>query len=78
MGCLLRGIKRGDLKRGQIIAAPGSIKAVKKFMAQLYILSKDEGTFDCTRRESVIMTFPRWPLYAVYGSLPPTIIPSDC
>ncbi|KIM67256.1 hypothetical protein SCLCIDRAFT_14340 [Scleroderma citrinum Foug A] len=43
MGCLLRGIKRGDLKRGQIIAAPGSIKAVKKFVAQLYILSKDEG-----------------------------------
>ncbi|KAL4064899.1 elongation factor Tu GTP binding domain-containing protein [Scleroderma yunnanense] len=43
MGCLLRGIKRGDLKRGQIIAAPGSIKPVKKFNAQLYILTKDEG-----------------------------------
>lgn len=43
MGCLLRGIKREQLKRGQIIAAPGSIKAVRKFVAQLYILTKDEG-----------------------------------
>ncbi|KAI6005307.1 translation elongation factor Tu [Pisolithus orientalis] len=43
MGCLLRGIKREQLKRGQIIAAPGSIKAVRKFVAQLYILTPDEG-----------------------------------
>ncbi|KIJ68370.1 hypothetical protein HYDPIDRAFT_124799 [Hydnomerulius pinastri MD-312] len=43
MGVLLRGIKREQLKRGQIIAVPGSIKAVKQFQAQLYVLTKDEG-----------------------------------
>jgi elongation factor Tu len=43
VGILLRGIKREDIKRGQILAAPGSIKARTKFKAQLYILTKDEG-----------------------------------
>lgn len=43
MGCLLRGVKREQLRRGHVIAAPGSIKSVKKFLAQLYILTKDEG-----------------------------------
>ncbi|KAI0778545.1 translation elongation factor Tu [Trametes elegans] len=43
MGALLRGIKREQIKRGQVIAAPGSIKAVKKFQAQIYVLTKDEG-----------------------------------
>ncbi|KAM5533111.1 hypothetical protein V8D89_013254 [Ganoderma adspersum] len=43
MGALLRGIKREQVKRGQVIAAPGSIKAVKKFQAQIYVLTKDEG-----------------------------------
>ncbi|KAF9015229.1 elongation factor Tu GTP binding domain-containing protein [Cyathus striatus] len=43
MGALLRGIKREQLRRGHVIAAPGSIKSAKKFLAQLYILTKDEG-----------------------------------
>ncbi|KAI0313733.1 translation elongation factor Tu [Amylostereum chailletii] len=43
MGALLRGIKREQLRRGQILAAPGSIKAVTKFQAQIYVLTKDEG-----------------------------------
>ncbi|CAA7266502.1 unnamed protein product [Cyclocybe aegerita] len=43
MGALLRGIKREQIRRGQVLAAPGSIKAAKKFLAQLYILTKDEG-----------------------------------
>lgn len=43
MGVLLRGVKREQLKRGQIIAIPGSIKAVKQFQAQLYVLTSDEG-----------------------------------
>ncbi|KAJ9082042.1 translation elongation factor Tu [Entomophthora muscae] len=43
MGCLLRGVKREQLSRGQIICAPGSIKPHKKFTAQLYILTKEEG-----------------------------------
>ncbi|CDO76641.1 hypothetical protein BN946_scf184868.g55 [Trametes cinnabarina] len=43
MGALLRGVKREQLKRGQVIIAPGSMKAVKKFQAQIYVLTKDEG-----------------------------------
>ncbi|KAF8642357.1 hypothetical protein AX16_009626 [Volvariella volvacea WC 439] len=43
MGALLRGIKREQLRRGQVIVAPGSIKAVKKFQAQIYVLTKEEG-----------------------------------
>ncbi|TCD61755.1 translation elongation factor Tu [Steccherinum ochraceum] len=43
MGVLLRGLKREQIERGQVIAAPGSIQSVKKFQAQLYVLTKDEG-----------------------------------
>ncbi len=37
MGALLRGIKREQVRRGQVICAPGSMKAVKKFEAQIYV-----------------------------------------
>lgn len=37
MGALLRGVKREQIKRGQVIAAPGSIKAVRSFLAQIYV-----------------------------------------
>lgn len=43
VGVLLRGIKRTDIKRGQILCKPGSIKAYKRFEAQIYILNKEEG-----------------------------------
>ncbi|GBE77895.1 translation elongation factor Tu [Sparassis latifolia] len=43
MGALLRGIKREQIKRGQVIVAPNSIKSVKKFQSQIYVLTKDEG-----------------------------------
>ncbi|KAJ6610070.1 elongation factor Tu GTP binding domain-containing protein [Mycena sp. CBHHK59/15] len=43
MGCLLRGLKREQVSRGHLIIAPGSMKSVKKFQAQVYILTKDEG-----------------------------------
>ena len=43
IGVLLRGIKREDVERGQVLAAPGSIKPHTKFEASVYILSKDEG-----------------------------------
>ncbi|KAI0936571.1 translation elongation factor Tu, variant 2 [Taiwanofungus camphoratus] len=43
MGVLLRGVKREQIRRGQVIIAPGSMKAVKKFQAQIYVLTKDEG-----------------------------------
>ena len=42
-GLLLRGIKRTDVERGQVIAIPGSIKPHTKFKGQVYILNKSEG-----------------------------------
>src|SRR5215211_6725521 len=43
VGCLLRGIERGDIERGQVLAKPGSIKPHTGFAAEVYVLSKDEG-----------------------------------
>jgi elongation factor Tu len=43
VGCLLRGIERTDVERGQVLAAPGSIKPHKKVRAQVYVLKKEEG-----------------------------------
>ncbi len=43
VGVLLRGIDRNDIERGQVLAKPGSIKPHKKFKAEVYVLSKDEG-----------------------------------
>ena len=42
-GVLLRGTKREDVERGQVLAKPGSVKPHKKFECEVYILSKDEG-----------------------------------
>ena len=43
VGCLLRGIERDDIQRGQVLAQPKSIKPHTKFTGQVYVLSKDEG-----------------------------------
>jgi elongation factor Tu len=43
VGVLLRGVKRDDIERGQVLAKPGSITPHKKFVAEVYILGKDEG-----------------------------------
>ncbi len=43
VGCLLRGIKRDDIERGQVLAKPGSITPHTKFEAEVYVLSKEEG-----------------------------------
>ena len=43
VGVLLRGVNKDDLRRGQVLAAPGSITPHTKFMAQVYVLNKDEG-----------------------------------
>ncbi len=42
-GCLLRGLKRNEVERGQVLAKPGTIKPHTKFRAEAYILKKDEG-----------------------------------
>lgn len=43
LGCLLRGLKRDDVVRGQVLCAPGTIKSYDKFEAEIYCLTKDEG-----------------------------------
>src|SRR5712691_6873615 len=43
VGCLLRGVERNEIERGQVLAKPGSIKPHKVFQAQVYVLSKEEG-----------------------------------
>ena len=43
VGCLLRGIKKDDVDRGQVLAVPGSITPHTKFKAEVYVLSKEEG-----------------------------------
>ena len=43
VGVLLRGTKREDVERGQVLAKPGSIKPHTKFEGEVYVLTKDEG-----------------------------------
>src|SRR2546425_1563675 len=43
VGCLIRGIEREDIERGQVLAKPGSVKPHTKFTAQVYVLTKEEG-----------------------------------
>jgi elongation factor Tu len=43
VGCLLRGIERDDIERGQVLAKPGTIKPHTTFMAQVYVLTREEG-----------------------------------
>ncbi|MEM8529702.1 MAG: elongation factor Tu [Chloroflexota bacterium] len=43
VGCLLRGIERTDVERGQVLSVPGSIHPHKKFKANVYVLKKEEG-----------------------------------
>ena len=43
VGCLLRGVDREDVERGQVLAAPGSITPHKTFRSEVYVLKKEEG-----------------------------------
>ncbi len=43
VGCLVRGIERTEVERGQVLSAPGSITPHKKFLGEVYVLSKEEG-----------------------------------
>jgi elongation factor Tu len=43
VGCLLRGVEKDGIERGQVLAQPGSIKPHKKFMGEVYVLKKEEG-----------------------------------
>ena len=43
IGALLRGVQRNEIERGQVLAKPGTVTCHKKFTAQVYVLTKDEG-----------------------------------
>jgi elongation factor Tu len=43
IGCLLRGVERDEVERGQVLAQPGSIKPHTKFLSEVYVLKKEEG-----------------------------------
>ena len=43
IGALLRGVQRTEIVRGQVLAKPGTVKCYKKFTAQVYVLTKEEG-----------------------------------
>ena len=43
VGCLLRGVERDEVERGQVLSKPGCIKPHTKFEAEVYVLSKEEG-----------------------------------
>src|SRR5579884_1914339 len=43
VGCLLRGVERDEVERGMVLAKPGSIRPLRKFAAEVYVLSKEEG-----------------------------------
>ncbi|WOL15775.1 elongation factor Tu, mitochondrial [Canna indica] len=43
VGLLLRGLKRGDVQRGQVVCKPGTVKTYTRFEAEIYVLTKDEG-----------------------------------
>jgi len=43
VGCLIRGVKRDEVERGQVLAKPGTITPHTRFKAQVYVLSKEEG-----------------------------------
>ncbi|MBO4871830.1 MAG: elongation factor Tu, partial [Lachnospiraceae bacterium] len=43
VGCLLRGVQRNEIERGQVLAKPGSVHPHTTFKGQIYVLSKEEG-----------------------------------
>ena len=43
IGCLLRGVQRNEIERGQVLAKPGSVNPHHKFKGEIYVLSKEEG-----------------------------------
>ncbi|KAL3827485.1 hypothetical protein ACHAXA_003754 [Cyclostephanos tholiformis] len=48
IGALIRGLKREDVRRGQVLCKPGTLSTAKKFEAEVYCLSQNEGTADVT------------------------------
>ncbi len=62
VGCLLRGIERTDVERGQVLAKPGSITPHTFFEAEVYVLKKEEGGRHTPFSRAIgrSSTFGRW------------------
>lgn len=58
MGALLRGTKREQVTRGQVIAAPGSIKSAKKFKAQVYVSNPSSTALNRSPPDTAPFTVP--------------------
>ena len=81
IGCLLRGIKREDIERGQVLCKPGSVTPHQKFEGQVYILTKEEGGrhtpfLDIVRSSTsapptslVLLTCPRAPRWLCLATM---------
>lgn len=72
LGVLLRGVKRDDVRRGMVCAAPGVCKPVDQFEAQLYLLKKEEGG----RNKPLLSTMPSI-LYTRTVDIPSQIVMKD-
>ena len=57
VGCLLRGIDKDAVERGQVLCKPGSIKPHKKFKAEAYILTKEEGVGIRRSSRTIVLSF---------------------
>ena len=55
IGALLRGVQRTEIQRGQCLVKPGSVKCHKKFTAQVYVLTKDEGCLLYTSNAKIFL-----------------------
>ena len=65
IGALLRGTKKEEVERGQVLAAPGSIKPHKKFKAEIYALSKEEGGDTLLSLQTTDLSFILEPLMSL-------------
>jgi len=61
-GLLLRGVKREDVRRGMIVAIPGTVKAHKKFLASMYVLTKEKAVV-------TLVSTPTTGLRSIFGQL---------
>jgi elongation factor Tu len=61
-GVLLRGTKRDDVERGQVLVKPGSVKPHTKFTAEVYVLSKEEGGVTLRSSKATVLSSTSVPL----------------
>jgi hypothetical protein len=80
MGALLRGIKREEIRRGQVLAAPGSIKSATKFLAQLYVRQDFEFFYFLLVLMNALDPHQgrRWSLYSIHATLQASVLHSYC